>query len=80
MVANMQTALSNPFPWMDTLYLIQMSLKFVPESPVKNDPALVQLLAGCFFDKTLYESIMATILTQLCIIQSQWHERSSDQF
>ena len=80
MVTNVQTALQIHFLEWTRRILIQMSLKFVPESPVKNHPALVQLLAGRFFDEPLYESIMAIILTQLCIIQSQWHKRSSEEF
>ena len=52
---------------------IKSSLKFVPKGPINNIPALVQIMAwhqpG---DKPLFEPMMATIPTHICITQSHW--------
>ena len=49
MAAILQTAFSNAFSWNENYcFLIQISLKFVPNDPTNNIPAaLVQLMAWC---------------------------------
>ena len=42
------------------IILIQISLKFVPRSPIDNKPSLVQVMAWCQIgDKPLSEPMMA---------------------
>ena len=52
---------------------IKISLKFVPECPNNNIPALVQIMAwrrpG---DKPLSEPMMVSLTTHICITQPQW--------
>ena len=52
---------------------IKISLKFVPEGPVNNIPALVQIMAwrrpG---DKPLSEPVMVSLLTHICVTRPQW--------
>ena len=52
---------------------ITISLKFVPEGPNNNIPALVQIMAwrrpG---DKPLSEPMMVRLLTHICVIRPQW--------
>ena len=52
---------------------IKFSLKFVPKVRINNIPALVQIMAwrrpG---DKALSESMMVSLLTQICITRPQW--------
>ena len=56
---------------------IKISLKFVPKGQVNNIPALVQIMAlhrpG---GKPLSESIMVSLLTQICVNRPQWVNRS----
>ena len=53
--------------------LIEISLKFVPEGPINNIPALVQIMAwrrpG---DKPLSEPMMVCLLTHICVTRPQW--------
>ena len=53
--------------------LIRISLKFVPNFPINNRPALVQVMAwhrpG---DKPLSEPMMVSLLTHICITRPQW--------
>ena len=53
--------------------LIKISLKFIPQSPINNIPALVQIMAwrrqG---DKPLSESMMVSLLTHISITRPQW--------
>ena len=53
--------------------LIKILLKFVPEGPINNIPALVQIMAwrqpG---DKPLSEPMMISLLTHICITRPQW--------
>ena len=52
---------------------IQISLKFVPKVPIKNIPALVQIIgwrrAG---DKPLSEPMIISLPTHICVTRSQW--------
>ena len=53
--------------------LIKISLKFVPEGPINNIPALVQIMAWRWpGDKLLYEPMMVSFLTDVCVIRPQW--------
>ena len=60
MVAIFQRTLSNAFPNESVELSIKISLKFIPKSPIKNIPALVQMMfwhrTG---DKSLFEPMMA---------------------
>ena len=53
--------------------IFQISLNFVPMSPMNNFPALVQIMAwqrpG---DKPLSEPMMVCLLTHLCVTRPQW--------
>ena len=53
--------------------LIKISLKFVPEGPISNIPALVQIMAwrrpG---GKPLSEAMMVTLLTHICVTRHRW--------
>ena len=51
---------------------IKISLKFVPEGPINNIPALIQIMAwDCLGDKPLSEPMMVNLLTHICVTQSQ---------
>ena len=53
--------------------LAKLSLKFVPEGPIDNIPALVQIMAwrrpG---DKPLSETMMVRLPTHICVTRPQW--------
>ena len=53
--------------------LIENSLKFVPKGSINNNPALCQIMAwrrpG---DKPLFESMMVSSLTHICVTRPQW--------
>ena len=55
---------------------IKISLKFVSKGPIKNIPALVQIMAwrrpG---DKPLSEQMMVSLLTHICVTRPQWVKR-----
>ena len=52
---------------------IKITLKFVPKGPVNNIPALVQIMAWRRTgDKPLYETMMASLLTHICVTRPQW--------
>ena len=52
---------------------ITISLKLVPEGPINNIPALVQIMAWCRpGDKPLSEPIMVKFPTNICITRPQW--------
>ena len=55
---------------------IKISLKFVPKGSINSIPALVQIMAwrrpG---DKPLSESMMASLLTHICVTRPQWVNR-----
>ena len=52
---------------------IGISLKFVPNCLINNNPALVQIMAwrrpG---DKPLYEPVMVSLPKHICVIRPQW--------
>ena len=52
---------------------IKFSLKFVPKSPINNNPALVQIMvwrrSG---DKPLSEPMMVSLLTHIWVTRPQW--------
>ena len=52
---------------------IRISMKFVPEGPINNIPALVQIMAwrrpG---DKPLSEAMMVNLPTHICVSRPQW--------
>ena len=52
---------------------IKIPLNFVPKGPINNIPALFQIMAwrrpG---DKPLSESMMARLLTHICVTRPQW--------
>ena len=58
--------------------LIKISPKFVPEGPINNIPALVQIMAwrrpG---DKPLSEAMMTRLPTHLCVTRPQWVNSST---
>ena len=53
--------------------LIEISLRFVPKCPIKNTPALVQIMAwrrpG---DKPLSEPMMVSLPMHICVTRPQW--------
>ena len=52
---------------------INISLKFVPEGPINNIPALVQIMAWRRSgDKPLSEPMMVSLLTHRCVTRPQW--------
>ena len=52
---------------------IKISLNFVPKGPIRNIPALVQIMAWCRpGDKPLSESMMVTLFTHICVTRPQW--------
>ena len=53
--------------------LIKISLKFVPKGPINNIPPLVLIMAWRWAgDKPLFEPMMITLLTHLCVTRPQW--------
>ena len=53
---------------------IRISMKFVPKSPIKNIPALVQIMARRRTgDKPLSEPMIVNLLTHICVARSQWN-------
>ena len=52
---------------------IKISLKFIPNDPVNNIPAFVQIMAWHRLgDKPLSEPMVVTLPTHTCITQPQW--------
>ena len=52
---------------------IRISLKFVPDVPIYNKPALVQIMAWHLpGDKPLYELMMVRLLMHICVTRPQW--------
>ena len=52
---------------------IKISLKFVPEGPINNIPALVQIMAWRLpGDKPLSGAMMARLPTHICVTRPQW--------
>ena len=65
-----QTTFSNAFSWMK---MFKISLKFVPNGPINNIPAMVQIMAcrrpG---DKPLSEPMVVSLPTHICVTRPQW--------
>ena len=56
---------------------IKISLKFVPDGPINNIPALVQIMAWRRLgDKPLSEPMMVLLLTHICVTRPQWVQLS----
>ena len=52
---------------------IRISLKFVPEGPINNIPALVQIMAWSRpGNKSLSEAMVVSLLTHICVARPQW--------
>ena len=52
---------------------IKSTLKFVPKVLINNIPALVLIMAWrCSGDKLLSESMLASLLTHICVTRPQW--------
>ena len=52
---------------------IKISLKFVPQGPINNIPALVQIMAWRWpGDKPLCEPVVVSFLTHICVTRLQW--------
>ena len=52
---------------------IKVSLTFVPNGPINNIPALVQIMAWRRSgDKPLSEPVMVSLLTHICVTRPQW--------
>ena len=52
---------------------IKISLKFVPNGPINNIPALVQIMAWRRSgDKPLSEPMIVSLLTHICVTRPQW--------
>ena len=56
---------------------IKISLKFVPNGPINNIPALVQIMAWRRSgDKPLPEPMVVSLLTHICVIRPQWVKKA----
>ena len=70
------------FKWMflnENVWIsIKISLKFVPKGLINNIPALVQIMAwrppG---DKPLFEPMMVSLPTHICVTRPQWDKKST---
>ena len=52
---------------------LKISLKFVPKVRINNIPSLVQIMAWSQpGDKTLFEPMMDSLLTHICVTRRQW--------
>ena len=57
---------------------IKISLKFVPEGPINNIPALVQIMAWRLpGDKPLSGAMMVRLPTHICVTRPQWVKSST---
>ena len=53
--------------------LIKISLNFVPNGPMNNNPASVQIMAWRRIgDKPLSEPMIVNLRTHICVTRSQW--------
>ena len=70
---HLQMKFSNVFLKENVWIAIKISLKFVPEGPNSNIPAMVQIIAwrrpG---DKPLSEPVVVCLLTHICVTRTQW--------
>ena len=62
------------FFWNENVWIsLMVSLKFVPNDPINNIPAWVQIMAWRRSgDKPLSEPMMVTLLTHICVTRPQW--------
>ena len=68
----LQTTFSNVFSSMK-MFLIKISLKFVPKGPINNIPALIQIMAWHWPGiKPLPETVMVRLLMHICVTWPQW--------
>ena len=68
-----QTTLSNAFSWMKIFEFGLNFLKFVPEGPINNIPAFIQIMAWRRAgDKPLSEPMMVSLPTHICVTRPQW--------
>ena len=52
---------------------IEISRNFVPNGPIDNVPALVQVLTWCWTgERPLSEPMMVALLTHICVTLPQW--------
>ena len=59
---------------------IQISLKFVPDGPINNNLALVQITAWCRLgDKPLSEPSVVRLPTHICATRPQWVKSDSQK-
>ena len=73
MAAIFQMTFSNAFSWMKIYILIKISLTFVPQGPINNIPALVQIMTLRHPGKKLLsEPMMVSLLTHICLTLPQW--------
>ena len=57
----------------NTWISLRISLKFVPDVPVNNIPALIQIMAWPRSgDKPLSGTMMVSLLTHICVTRPQW--------
>ena len=60
---------------------INISLKFVPNGPINNIPALVQIMAWRRSgDKPFSEPLMVRLLTHICVTRPEWVNLSSVRY
>ena len=70
-MADISQTFSNAFSWIKIA--IQISLRFVPEGPINNISALVQIMAWRRpDDKPLSEPMIVSLLTHICVTRPQW--------
>ena len=63
----------------NTLILLTISLKFVPNIPFNNIAALVQIMAWHGLGaKPLFEPMIFSLLTHICVTRLQWFKLSSN--
>ena len=74
MSAIFQTTFSNAFSWMQMYeFRLTISPKFVPEGPINNIPALVQIMTWCRQgDRPLSEPMLVRLSTHGCVTRPQW--------
>ena len=76
MAAMSHTLLSIAFLWMK---MLEFRINFVPKGPIKNIPALVQIMAWWRpGDKPLSEPMVGNLLTYICVTRPQWVQSEFD--
>ena len=59
---------------------LKISLKFVPQGPIYNIPALVQIMTWRRPDKPLSGPMMVKLPTHICVTRLPWVLNSQDDF